>query len=62
MDGEPPLKVFREYRGMTRKALTDAANVSAGYVSQIERGTRRPSQKALAAFAAALDLDIDDLS
>ena len=62
VDGEPPLKVFREYRGMTQKALAAAADVSAGYVSQIERGTRRPSGKALAAFAAALNLDIEDLS
>lgn len=62
VDGEPPLKVFREYRDMTQEALADAANVSTGYVSQIERGTRQPSKKALAAFAAALDLDIEDLS
>ena len=61
VDGEPPLKVFREYCGMTQKALAAAAGISTGYVSQIERGTRRPSAKALAAFAAALDLDIDDL-
>ena len=46
---------------MTDEELFDAAGVSTGYVSQIERGTRRPSAKALAAFAAALDLDIDDL-
>ncbi len=62
VDGEPPLKVFRQYRGLTQKALADAAKVSASYVSQIERGTRQPSQKALAAFAAALNLDIEDLS
>lgn len=62
VDGEPPLKVFREYRGMTQEALAGAANVSTGYVSQIERGTRQPSKKALAAFAAALNLDIEDLS
>ena len=61
VNGEPPLKVFREYRGMTQEALADAAKVSAGYVSQIERGARQPSQKALAAFAAALNLDIEDL-
>jgi len=62
VDGEPPLKVFREYRAMTQEALADAANVSTGYVSQIERGTRQPSKKALSAFAAALGLDIEDLT
>ena len=58
VDGEPPLKVFREYHAMTQEALADTANVSTEYVSQIKRGTRQPSKKALAAFAAALDLDL----
>ena len=62
VDGEPPLKVFREYRDMTQEALAATAGVSTGYVSQIERGTRQPSKKALTAFAAALDLDTEDLS
>ncbi len=62
VDGEPPLKVFREHRAMTQETLAEAANVSTGYLSQIERGARRPSKKALTAFAAALNLDIEDLS
>ena len=62
VDGEPPLKVFREHRAMTQETLAKAANVSTGYLSQIERGARRPSKKALTAFAAALNLDIEDLS
>ncbi len=60
--GEPPLKVFREYRAMTQEALAQTANVSTGYISQIERGTRQPSKKALTAFAAALELDPEDLA
>ena len=62
VDGEPPLKVFREYRAMTQETLASCANVSTGYVSQIERGTRSPSKKALTAFAAVLKLDVEDLS
>ena len=62
MDSEPPLKVFREHRAMTQKALAAAAKVSTGYVSQIERGARQPSKKALTALAAALNLDVEDLS
>ena len=61
VDGESPLKVFREHRAMTQGALAMAAHVSSGYVSQIERGARRPSKKALTAFAAALKVDIEDL-
>ena len=62
VDGEPPLKVFREHRAMTQKTLAEAAKVSTGYVSQIERGARQPSKKGLTAFAAALNMDIEDLS
>ena len=40
VNGESPLKVFREHRAMTREALAVAASVSTGYVSQIERGAR----------------------
>lgn len=58
VDGEPPLKVLREYHAMTQQALADTAKVSTEYASQIERGTRQPSKKALAACAAALDLDL----
>ena len=60
--GEAPLKVFREHRAMTQETLAKVASVSTGYVSQIERGARQPSPKALTAFAAALALDIEDLS
>lgn len=62
VSGEPPLKVFREHRAMTQEALAQAASVSTGYISQIERGTRQPSRKALTAFAAALGLDPEDLA
>ena len=44
------------------EALAQAASVSTGYISQIERGTRQPSRKALTAFAAALGLDPEDLA
>ena len=47
---------------MTQKALAAAVKVSTGYVSQIERGARQPSKKALTALAAALNLDVEDLS
>ena len=62
VDGESPVKVFRQYRNMTQNDLAAAARVSTGYVSQIERGMRQPSQKVLAVFATALELDVEDLS
>lgn len=61
VNGESPLKVFREHRAMTQGALAMAAHMSSSYVSQTERGALRPSKKALTAFAAALKVDIEDL-
>ncbi|MDJ0685379.1 MAG: helix-turn-helix transcriptional regulator [Alphaproteobacteria bacterium] len=59
--GERPLKVFREYRGMTQKALAAAVDINPIYLSQIETGKRTGSTKVLSALARALDLDLDDL-
>ncbi len=61
LDGENPLKVYRGYRGLTQKALAQAAGINAVYLSQIETGRRTGSAKTLAALAAALSVDIDDL-
>lgn len=38
IDGENTIKVRRDFRGMTAKALADAVGLSALYVSQIESG------------------------
>lgn len=59
--GESPVKVWREHRGMTARALADAAGLSQAYVSQIEGGKREGSIGALKAIADALGVTIDDL-
>lgn len=56
-----PIKVFREYRGMTQAELAGAAQLSAMYLSQIERGERTPGRKALGKLATALRVDVDML-
>jgi DNA-binding XRE family transcriptional regulator len=61
MAGEHPVKVFREYRGLTQKQLAKAAGLDAVYLSQIETGKRRGSTETLRKLARALDLDLDDL-
>jgi len=60
--GERPVKVWREYRGMTQKRLADAADISKPYLSQIENGLRDASIGVLRELAAALKVDLDDLS
>ncbi|CAN7623186.1 hypothetical protein LQT97_14380 [Brucella pseudogrignonensis] len=47
IDGENKIKVWRDFRGMTAKALDDAAGLSAPYGSQIESGTGLTMSKSL---------------
>ncbi|OEY66823.1 helix-turn-helix domain-containing protein [Marinobacter sp. X15-166B] len=56
-----PLKVWREYRGLTQEALGNSANVGKSYISQIEAGSKSGSAKVLRALAEALQVDMDDL-
>ncbi len=62
LDGESPVRVWREYRGLSIKQLAAGANISAAYLSQIEGGSRNGSLSTLRALAKALSLDVDDLT
>ncbi len=59
--GAHPVKVFREYRGLTQAELARQVGLSPMYFSQIETGRRGGSTKALRRIAAALDIDLADL-
>ncbi len=59
--GESPLKVFREYRGLTQGELAKTAITTAPYLSQIENGRRTGSVGLLQRLADALRVEIDDL-
>ena len=61
VEGEHPLKVWREHRSLTQKTLAAEAGTSALYLSQIERGQRTGSPKLLRRLADALAVEIDDL-
>jgi len=61
LDGEKPIRVWREYRGLSVKALAEKAEISAAYLSQIEGGSREGSVATMKALAMALSLDLDDL-
>ena len=60
INGENPVRVWREYRGMGVGELADAAGVSAACLSDIENG-KKPSRQALERIAELLRLDVDDL-
>ena len=61
LDGESPVKVWREKRGRSQRELATAAGVSAGYLAEIETGRKAGSAAALARLAKALQVQIEDL-
>lgn len=61
-DGYNPIKVYREYRGISQTALANKINVSKQYVSQLEKGDRVGSAKILLAIAKVLKIDLEDLA
>ena len=61
IDGENPVKVWREYRGLTQQALAAQSGISAAYLSQIETGKRTGTAEVLQAIARALDVTLDDI-
>lgn len=61
LDGANPMRVWREYRGLSQGDLAAEAGISASYLSQLESGKRTGTAEVLSAIAAALDVTIDDL-
>ena len=59
--GDHPIKVYRDYRGMTQADLAARADISPMYLSQIETGNRGGSTRVIAALAKALNVDAGDL-
>lgn len=61
LDGENPIKVWREYRGLTQQQLADKAGISKPYLSQIETGKRMGTTEILTTLAKALDVSLDEV-
>ena len=61
IDGEHPVRVWREYRGLTGAELAAFSGVSASYLSEIERSEKPGSVAAMKKLAAALGVSVDDL-
>jgi DNA-binding XRE family transcriptional regulator len=59
LEGESPVKLWRDYRGLTQQELADRAGISKPYLSQIESGKRQGTVETLAAIARALDVPLD---
>lgn len=61
LDGESPLRVWREFRGLTLQTLADQVGISKGYLSEIENARKDGSVRIMKQVAKALRLDLDDI-
>lgn len=61
IEGDNPITVWREHRGMTISALAEKAGLSQSYLSQIESGKREGRVSVLQRLARALSVDLEDL-
>ncbi len=62
LEGEFPMKLWREHRGLTQQALADQSGISKPYLSQIESGKRQGTVETLAAIARVLDVPLEFLT
>jgi len=62
LEGESPVRIWREHRGMKARELATVADVAPGYLSEIERGKKPGSFDAMARIAKALNVRMEDLA
>lgn len=55
------LRAVRQGQGRTLRQVSASAQVSLGYLSEIERGHKEASSELLAAICTALDLNLSDV-
>lgn len=61
LDGANPIRVWREYRGLSQGELALVAGISSSYLSQLETGKRTGTAEVLNTIAAKLNIDLDEL-
>lgn len=62
VNGENPIKVYREWRGITQETLAEKTGSKRLYISQLEnKPVGAGSTKMLRKIADVLDVDLDDL-
>jgi Helix-turn-helix len=61
LEGEHPVRLWREHRGLMLSELAARAGIAVSYLSEIESGRKPGSVRALSKVAKALGLTLDDL-
>jgi DNA-binding XRE family transcriptional regulator len=59
--GEHPLRVWREYRGLSQEALGRLVGLNKMTISGLESGKRDTPSRNWRALANALEVDVDDI-
>jgi mRNA interferase RelE/StbE len=62
LDGESPLRVYRNLRGLSQAALAVRAGVNRVTIAELETGRKQGSLATLRAIALALNVTLDDLT
>ena len=62
LNGDSPLRVYRDLRGMTQAALAQRADVNRVTVAEIETGRKQGSLATLRKLSGALSVTVDDLT
>jgi DNA-binding XRE family transcriptional regulator len=62
LDGKSPIKVWREYRGLTQQQLADVVGISKPYLSQLETGKRTGTTEVLSTIAEALNVSLEQVA
>lgn len=61
IDGENPIRVWREYRKMTQEELASQVGITPAHLSEVEAGKCEADDGLMVAIAKALNLDGEDL-
>ena len=61
-DGEIPVRVWRQHRGLKGVELARAAGISPAYLSEIETGKKDGTFRTMTAIAHCLTVSLDDLA
>lgn len=61
IDGENPIRVYRELRGLSARELAERTGISAAFLSEIENGKKDGGVSTLKKIAQVLRVTIDDL-
>jgi mRNA interferase RelE/StbE len=60
--GDNPLRVYREYRGLTQQALAKRSGVSRDMIAMIETNKKNGSISTVKKLASALKIDLEDIA